>query len=120
MEQQQELASSSMWIKGVIISINQQKQYGFIQSHIELPDPFTNRDVHFMLHKVSWNVQVNDNVEFRLDERKHCKPSAADLRLLEPQSSSLSGGKLNLSSYDSEKAASFFQKYMQKCSVCDV
>jgi len=109
-----------MWIKGVIISINQQKQYGFIQSHIELPDPFTNRDVHFMLHKVSWNVQVNDNVEFRLDERKHCKPSAADLRLLEPQSSSLSGGKLNLSSYDSEKAASFFQKYMQKCSVCDV
>ena len=93
MEQQQQLPSSSLWIKGIIIKINREKQYGFIQPQTELPASFSSRDVHFMLCKVRWNVQVNDNVEFQLDKRQHCKPSAFAMRLLQSHSTAQASSK---------------------------
>ena len=96
MEQQQQVLSSSLWIKGTVVDIKKEKQYGFIRSQTELPAPFTNGDVHFMLHKVRWNVQVNDHVEFQLDKRKHYKPAASALRLavVEPHSIAPTSSKL--------------------------
>lgn len=86
MEQQQKLPSSGSWIKGIVIDIKREYQYGFIRAQTELPASYTNRDVHFMLQKVSWDVQVNENVEFQLDKRKHDKPSAFAIRPVESHS----------------------------------
>jgi len=82
--------SASLWIQGIITSINRERHYGFIQPQTELPDPFSNGHVHVYLDKIGWNVQVNDNVKFQLDKRKHSKPSAFAIRLVEPISSKLS------------------------------
>ena len=78
-----------LWVRGIIVNINKEKQYGFIQPQTALPDPFCDRPVHFCLRKVSWYVQVNDNVEFLLDKRQHYKPSAFSIRLIEPTGSKL-------------------------------
>jgi len=87
MEQQQQLPSSNLWIRGVVININKEKQYGFIQPQTELPPTFSNdRDVFFHLQKARWDVQENDVVEFQLDKRQHSRPMAFALRLQEPHS----------------------------------
>ena len=76
MKQHQQLPSSSTWINGIVVNIIREKQYGFIQPQTELLPPFRSGNVHFMLHKVSGNVQENDIVEFQLDKRQHYKPTA--------------------------------------------
>lgn len=86
------MSSSSLWIKGVIVNVNKEKHCGFIQPQTELPAPFVNRDVHFTLHKVSWNVQENDRVEFQLDKRQQYKPTAFAVKLQEPHSIASSNG----------------------------
>ena len=98
MEQRRQLPSSSLWIRGLVVEVNRDKQYGFIRSEIGLPAPFSDRNVHFMLRKVNWNVQMSDRVEFQLDKRQHYKPSAFAMRLVEPHSSA----RTCLSSYECE------------------
>ena len=85
--EQQCSSNADLWIQGIIICINKEKQYGFIQSQSELPQPFHNTQVHFRLQKVSWNAEVYDHVEFQLDKKQHHKPSAFAIRRLEPRSS---------------------------------
>jgi len=80
-------ASPILWIQGVIIKIEKEKNFGFIQPQTELPVPFSNKQVFFFLNKARWNVQVNDNVKFQLDKRQHFKPSAFIIKLAEPPSS---------------------------------
>jgi len=84
MEHRQQSPSCSLWIKGVIININEEKPYGFIQPQTALPAPYCNRTVHFSLHKVSGNARINDAVEFQLDKRQHHKPTAFAVKLQEP------------------------------------
>jgi len=102
------LPSANLWIEGVIIKIEEKKKYGFIRPQTELPVPFCNRDVHFYLDKARWNVQVKDNVEFQLNKRQHCKPSAFTIKLLKPARSKET---LNTSSYEhatADSSNSFF------------